>query len=62
MLTTELKTCYPSQPFVVLTVDQLVGHGGGPLERQRQDNQVYRKTGTLTFRKKQSRHDMNDEV
>ena len=54
MLTTELKTCYPSQPFVVLTVDQLVGHGGGPLERQRQDNHVYRKTGTLpmTFRKK----------
>ena len=64
VLATELKTCYPSQPFVVLTVDQLVGHGGGPLERQRQDNHVYRKTGTLplNFRKNQSRHYINDEV
>ena len=39
--------CFTSQPFVVLTVDQFVGHGGGPLERQKQDSHVYRKTGTL---------------
>ena len=25
-------------PFVVLIVDQFVGHGGGPLERQKQDS------------------------
>ena len=36
---------FPSQPFVVLTVDQFVGHGGGPLELKKQDSQVYRKTG-----------------
>ena len=33
------------QPFVVLTVDQFVGRGGGPLERQKQDSHVNRKTG-----------------
>ena len=56
--------CFPSQPFVVLTFDQFVGHGGGPLERQRQDSHVYRKTGTLPliFPKNQSRHFINDEV
>ena len=42
----ECGQCFPSQPFVVLTVDQFVGHGGGPLERQKQDSHVYRKTGT----------------
>ena len=26
---------FPSQPFVVLTVNQFVGHGGGPLERHK---------------------------
>ena len=54
----------PSQPFVVLNVDQFVGHGGGPLERQKQDRHVYRKTSTLPliFRKNQSRHHINDEV
>ena len=35
-------------PFLVLTVDQFVGRGGSPLERQKEDNQVYRETGTLT--------------
>ena len=56
--------CFPSQPFVVLTFDQFVGHGGGPLERQRQDSHVYRKTGTLPliFRKNQSRHYINEKV
>ena len=34
--------CFPSQPFVVLTVDQFVGRGGGPLKRQRQHSHVYR--------------------
>ena len=60
----ECGQCFPSQPFVVLTVDQFVGHGGGPLERQRQDSHVYRKTETLTliFWKNQSRHYINDEV
>ena len=50
--------------FVVLTVDQFVGHGGGLLERQKRDSHVYRKTGTLPliFRKNQSRHYINDEV
>ena len=50
--------------FLVLTVDQVVGHGGGPLERQKQDSHVYQKTGTLPliFRKNQSRHYMSDEV
>ena len=43
----ECGQCFPSQPFVVLTVDQFVGHGGGPLERQKQDSHVYRKTSTL---------------
>ena len=49
----ECGQCYSSQPFVVLTFDQFVGHGGGPLEPQRQDSHVYRKTGTLylIFRK-----------
>ena len=55
---------FPSHPFVVLTVDQFVGHGGGPLEQQKQDSHVYRKTGTmpLIFRKNQSRYYINDEV
>ena len=60
----ECGQCYSSQPFVVLTFDQFVGHGGGPLERKRQDSYVNRKTGTLSliFRKNQSRHYINDEV
>ena len=29
----ECNQCFPSQPFVVLTVNQFVGHGGGPLDR-----------------------------
>ena len=28
----ECGQCFPSQPFLVLTVDQFVGNGGGPLE------------------------------
>ena len=43
----ECGQCFPSQPFVVLPVDQFVGHGGGPLERQKHDSHIYRKTGTL---------------
>ena len=30
----------------VFLIDQFVGHGGGPLEQQKQDSHVYRKTGT----------------
>ena len=26
----ECGQCFPSQPFVVLTVDRFFGHGGGP--------------------------------
>ena len=61
----ECGQCFPSQPFVVLTVDQFVGHGGGPLERRQKPNShVYRRTGTLplTIRENQSRHYINDEV
>ena len=36
----ECDHCFPSQPFVVLTVDQFVGHGGGPLELKKQDGHV----------------------
>ena len=47
--------------FLVLTFDEFVGHGCNPLERQKQDSHVYRKTGTLTmiFPKNQSRHYIN---
>ena len=53
-----------SETFVVLNVNQFVGHSGGPLERQKQDSHVYRKTNTLPliFQKNQSRHYINDEV
>ena len=51
----------PSQPFLVLTVDQFVGHGGGPLERQKQDNHVYRKTAfILLLRKKFTGNHLRD--
>ena len=30
----------------VFLIDRFVGHGGGPLEQQKQDSHVYRKTGT----------------
>ena len=43
----ECDQCFPSQPFVILIVDQFFGHGGGPLERQKQNSHVYRKPGTL---------------
>ena len=48
----------------MLTVDQLVGRGGGPLERKKQVSHVHRKTGRLPLisRKNQSRHYINDEV
>ena len=39
----ECDNCFPSQPLVVLTVDQFVGHDGGPLEQQNQDSHVYKK-------------------
>ena len=60
----ECYQCFPSQPFVVLTVGQFVGHVGGPLEGQSQDSHVYRKTDTLPliFRKNQSRHHINEDV
>ena len=28
-----MRSVFPSHPFVVLTVDQFVGHGGGLLKR-----------------------------
>ena len=51
-----LRSVFPSVPFVVLTLDQFVGCGGGLLERLRQDNHVYRKTGIA------SDYYINDEV
>ena len=33
--------------FVVLTVDQFVERGDGPFELQKQDSNVFRKTGTF---------------
>ena len=57
----ECGQCFPSQPSVVLTVDQFVGHGGGPLERQKQDNHVYRKTAfILLLRKKFTGNHLRD--
>ena len=49
----ECDQYFPSEPFVVLTVDQFVGRGGGPLERHKQDSHVYLKISTLPliFRK-----------
>ena len=38
---------FPSQPFVILIVDQFFGHGGGLLERRKQNSYVYQKSGTL---------------
>ena len=60
----ECGQCFPSQPFVVLTVDKFVEHDGSPLEQQKQDSHVYRKTGTLPliFRKNQSRHGINNQA
>ena len=46
----ECGQCFPSRPFVVLPVDRFVGHGGCPLERQKQDSHVYRKTGDNSAR------------
>ena len=37
-LAEERERYFPSQSFVVLTIDQFVGRGGGPLERQKQDS------------------------
>ena len=55
---------FPSVPFVVLTVAQFVGCGGGPLERQKQGGHVFRRTGTPTiiYWKNQRRCYVNDEV
>ena len=62
----EMRSVFSSSAVCTsqLFVAQFVGHGCGPLERQKQDSHVYRKTGTLPliFRKNQSRHYINDEV
>ena len=59
-----MRSVFPSEPFLVLTVDQFVGRGGGPLERKKRVSHVHRKTDRLPliFRKNQSRHYINDEV
>ena len=41
----------PSVPFVVLTVNQFVGRGGGSLERQKQDSHVFEKLVILPHRR-----------
>ena len=54
----------PSEKFVVLTADQLVGHDDGLLEQQKQDIHIFRRNCTfpLTLRKNQSPHYKDDEV
>ena len=60
----ECNQCFPSVLFAVLTVDQFVGRGDGPLKLQKQDSHVYRKTSTLSLicRKNQRRQYIKDEV
>ena len=50
--------------FVVMTVDQIVGHDDGPLWPQRQDSHVFRRTGTspLICWKNRSHHYIDVEV
>ena len=38
---------FPYVTFVVLTVDQFVERGDEPLEYQKKDSHVFRKTGTF---------------
>ena len=54
----ECGQSFPSQPFVMLTVDQFVGRDGRPPERQKQDSHVYRKTSKFAsdFSENQIRH------
>ena len=55
---------FPSQSFVAMTVNQFVWRSGSPLEQQKRDNPVCRKTSALPliYRRNQSRHFMNNEV
>ena len=56
---------FPSQPFVVLTVDQFVRRRVACLnDRNRITTFIDQKTGTLPliFRRNQSRHYINDKV
>ena len=39
---------FPSVPFVVLTVDQFVGRGGGPLDWLKQDSHFFSENWTIT--------------
>ena len=34
----ECDRYFPFEPFLVLTVDRAIGHGGGPLDRQKRDS------------------------
>ena len=54
----------PSETFVVLTADQIVGRDDDLLEQERRDSRVSRKTRTfpLILRKNQSLHYKGDEV
>ena len=51
----ECGQCFLSRPFAVLTVDQFAGHGGGPLERQKQDSHVQTNDRPGTFKCTRSR-------
>ena len=42
-----MQSVFSFSAVLVLTFDEFVGHGGVPLERQKQVSHVYRKTGTL---------------
>ena len=52
----ECDQYFHSEPFVVLTVDQFVGRGGGLLERKKQVSHVHRKTGRFAEKSELSRH------
>lgn len=43
----EYNQYFPFVMFVMLTVNQFVGQGSGPLEWQKQDSHIFPKTGAL---------------
>ena len=59
----ECDRYFPSMPFVVLTVDQFVGHSGGPLGRQKLATFIEKLAYCFWFfRRNQSRHYINELV
>ena len=60
----EYNQYFPFVMFVMLTVNQFVGQGSGPLGWQKQDSHIFPKTGALPLIcwKNQSCHYINNEV